>query len=204
MPSQSTRASIFNRRSLGLLAILPGLYASAPLAEAPIPYGVTEVGRFSEGRMHGRDVYEGKERGDRDRESLLEVYPADALKERPPVQVVDPSAPPPVHQVVVLPESRTELAGEDRVFDQIRLDVDIQRCVFQNNCTDEVKAIPGIYLGGEQGGDDDWTGRSEGPLEVITENNGPRTPDVPGSIAPFEPRERAPGRVFVEEPTGTP
>ncbi|PSL16688.1 hypothetical protein CLV44_10186 [Marinobacterium halophilum] len=201
MPSRSIRESIsrFRRKGL-LLAWLSGAcVATTVLAEEAIPYGVTAVDSYAAGRGHGRDAYEGLERGDRDRELMREVPFADHQQPPPQVWVVHPSAPPPVFQVEVRAEPVVALKGEDKVFDQIRLDIDIQRCVFQNICTDEVKAIPGVYLGDEQSGDADWTGRSDG-LEVITENEPAVTPSAPI----LQPGNGAPGRVFVEEPASAP
>ncbi|GAA0681004.1 hypothetical protein GCM10009104_01860 [Marinobacterium maritimum] len=167
------------------------------MAAEPIPYAVTEVDQFSAGRVHGRDAYEGKGRGDPDWEPMPEVRYADHKKRQYPVQVVYPSAPPPVHQVVVRSEPEVALVGEDKIFDQVRLDLDIQRCIFQNICTEEVKAIPGVYLGNELSGDEDWTGRADDVLEVISEDSPAEAP------LPSGPGNRAPGRVFVEEPAET-
>ncbi|MBV0932717.1 hypothetical protein [Marinobacterium weihaiense] len=213
MPNRSIRASISSLTSAlllaGLMVIPSGAAAGSERRAAPIPYDVTGADRFSAGRVHGRDAYEGKGRGDRDWEPLREVRPADRIAKPLPVQVVHPSALPPVHEVVVRPKPEIVLAGEDRVFDQIRLDEAIQRCIFQNICTDEVKAIPGVYLGDEQEGDEDWTGRDDG-LEVLTDNapmDAEPEPPIPDSIDPFGlnspdggPGTKAPGRVFVEEP----
>lgn len=195
MPSRSTPESITSRRLYQVLVCLLGVSMAAGLSAAEvIPYEVTSVDQFSAGRVHGRDAYEGKGRGDPDWEPMPEVRFADHRRLPPPVQVVHPSAPPPVTQVVVRPEPQIVLVGEDKVFDQVRLDLDIQRCIFQNICTDEVKAIPGVYLGEEQLGDEDWSGRADDALQVISEDR--RADDSP----PTEPGSRAPGRVFVEEP----
>ncbi len=199
MPSRSTRENA-SRRYCQAWACLLGLsFATGVMAAEPIPYAVTGVDQFSAGRVHGRDAYEGKGRGDRDWEPMPEVRFADRKQPPPPVQVVYPSAPPPVQQVVVRPEPEVMLTGEDRIFDQVRLDQDIQRCIFQNICTEEVKAIPGVYLGDEVSGDEDWTGRAgEGVLEVISEGGAAEEAPSPG------PGSRAPGRIFVEEPARTP
>lgn len=198
MPSRSTRGIICSRLLLAVALCVAAV--SLPAAES-IPYQVTAADRFSTGRQHGRDVYEGKGRGDLDWEPMREVPYADRPQREPPVQVVKPSAPPPVYQVVVRPEPAIVLAGEDKVFDRIRLDLDIQRCIFQNICTEEVKAIPGVYLGDRQAGDEGWQdgGEAEGAadsgddlLDVITEQPSSAPAEVP--VTP------APGRVFVEEP----
>ncbi|GAA0787358.1 hypothetical protein [Marinobacterium sediminicola] len=198
MPSRSTRV-IFSRRCQLLCVCLLGLGCSVGLmAEQPIPYKVTSVDQFSTGRVHGRDVYEGKDRGNQDWEPMNEVSYADNDRQELPVQVVHPSEPPPVQQVVVQPERKIVLAGEDKIFDRIRLDLDIQRCIFQNICTDEVKAIPGGYMGDDQEEGGDWTGRADAMLEMISEGGEAeeQLPEGPGN--------RAPGRVFVEEPAKTP
>lgn len=195
MPNRSTRESISNcpRRVLTLLLSL-SLSAGLVAAEV-IPYEVTAVDRFSSGRVHGRDAYEGKGRGDRDWEPLPEVRFVDYRRHLPPVQVVYPSPPPPVQQVEVRPEPMIALVGEDRIFDRIRLDMDIQRCIFRNICTEEVKAIPGVYFGDEQEGDGDWTGRAEpAPADAA----GGRSQEQPSA----QDQQRAPGRVFVEETAG--
>lgn len=207
MPSRSIREMSFKTRSLTALLCLT-LSSALAAAEPVIPYQVTEADGFANGRVHGRDAYEGKERGDIDWEPMREVRFREASGPELKVYVVYPSPPPPVYQVVVRPEREVARVGEDKVFDQVRLDVDIQRCIFQNICTEEVKAIPGVYLGDEQSGDDDWTGRGDGALEVITE--GPETRPSASSqvdLAPDSalsdqqaPDQKAPGRVFVEEP----
>lgn len=202
MPSRSTRENTSSRYQ-GLTCLLCLLLAGSVKAMEPIPYEVTGIDQFSSGRVHGRDVYEGKSRGDRDWEPMSEVRFANDRRQLPPVHVVYPSAPPPVHQVVVRPQPVVALVGEDRVFDRIRLDMAIQRCIFQKICTEEVKAIPGIYLGDAQASDDDWSGEADDVLEVISEND--ETRDVPAQDAPpIEAGSRAPGRVFVEEPAETP
>ncbi len=201
MPSRSTRENTSRRCSQALAGLLGLAMAGALAAAEPIPYEVTRADGFSTGRVHGRDAYEGKGRGDRDWEPMPEVRFADHKRLPLPVQVVYPSAPPPVLQVVVRPAPEIVLLGEDKIFDQVRLDLDIQRCIFQNICTEEVKAIPGVYLGDALHADEDWTGRADedkGVLEVISEDNASEEP------LSSNPGDRAPGRVFVEEPTGTP
>jgi hypothetical protein len=153
-----------------------------------IPYDVIRVDRFSNGLIHGRDAYEGMARGDIDREPMLEVAAINRVVTLPPVQVVHPSDPPPVQEIVVAPQVALVLRGEDKVFDQVRLDEEIQRCVFQGICTDEVKAIPGVYLGDEHIGDADWQGGAD-EFEVITESQ-----SRPGYELP------KPGRTFMDVP----
>ena len=195
MPSRSTRVNIC-RLTLGLTALT--LLPTASAAEL-LPYDVTAVDRFSGGMIHGRDAYEGMKRGDLDREPMREVAYVDDASRLPPVHVVYPSAPPPVYEVVVRPDPQPELFGEHRIFEQIRIDVAIARCIFQNVCTEEVKKIPGVYLGDEQTGDDAWQGRAEGGgMEVISE--GPSATEAPAAQAmPATPAQDRPGRVFVEE-----
>ena len=187
MPSRSTRGSIS-----GIL-LLTGLLQSAMAEEAPISYDVTWVDRYSGGMVHGRDAYDGMDRGDFDREPMHEITPMSHSAGLPPVQLVYPSEPPPVQEVVVEPQMEVVLRGEDLVFDQIRLDAAIQRCVFERICTEEVKAIPGVYLGDDQSGDSDWSGRDE-DLEVITESDSRPGPG-------FE--ILGPGRTFMEVPADT-
>lgn len=192
MPSRSTRVNICSL-ALGLSVI-----ALPTTAAELLPYDVTAVDRFSGGMIHGRDAYEGLERGDFDREPMLEVaYMSDPAR-LPPVHVVYPSAPPPVYEVVVRPDPKPELFGEHKIFEQIRIDVAIARCIFQNVCTEEVKKIPGVYLGDEQTGDDTWQGRADaGGMEVISE--GPAVGVPAGEATPETPVRDRPGRVFVEE-----
>jgi len=190
MPSRSTRGSIS-----GIL-LLTGLLQSAMAEEAPISYDVTRVDRYSGGVVHGRDAYEGMDRGDFDREPMHEVTPMSHNAGLPPVQLVYPSEPPPVQEVVVEPQMEVVLRGEDLVFDQIRLDAAIQRCVFERICTEEVKAIPGVYLGDDQSGDSDWSGRDE-DLEVITESGSGQSRDPGLEIL-------GPGRTFMEVPADVP
>jgi len=194
MPNRSTRA-IFS----GLLwGWLPLACLSTALAEPPAPgppYDVVRIDRFSYGQIHGRDAYDGMSRGDFDREKMHEVAPVDRKRPLPPVRLVYPSAPPPVQTVVIEPRAEVVLRGEDRVFDQIRLDEAIQRCVFERICTEEVKAIPGLYLGDEQSGDSDWRGRAEAPEETPPETAAPADPG-------FE--IIAPGRTFMEVPAQSP
>jgi hypothetical protein len=130
-------------------------------------------------------------RGDYDRESMREVAFTNRETSLPPVQLVYPSDPPPVQEVVVAPQVEVVLRGEDLVFDQIRLDAAIQRCVFERVCTDEVKAIPGVYLGDDHSGDSEWSGRDD-ELEVITEaESGSEEPGL---------EVLGPGRTFIEVP----
>lgn len=185
MPSRSIRGT-FSSAALLLTAALQPLMAQ----EESIPYDVTRVDRFSSGLIHGRDAYEGMARGDIDREPMPEVAAVNRALELPPVQVVHPSDPPPVQEVVVAPQVALVLRGEDKVFDQIRLDEDIQRCVFQGICTDEVKAIPGVYLGDDHIGDADWQGRAD-EFEVITESESGQDPGY---------ELLGPGRTFMEVP----
>ncbi|MET4162238.1 hypothetical protein ABIE61_002092 [Marinobacterium sp. MBR-111] len=186
MPNRSTRASI----SSGLLLVL-GCLQPAAAERQPLPYDVTRVDRYSGGQVHGRDAYEGMARGDYDRESMREVAFTNRETSLPPVQLVYPSDPPPVQEVVVAPQVEVVLRGEDLVFDQIRLDAAIQRCVFERVCTDEVKAIPGVYLGDDHSGDSEWSGRDD-ELEVITEaESGSEEPGL---------EVLGPGRTFIEVP----
>jgi len=187
MPSRSTRGSIS-----GIL-LLVGCLQPAVAEEPSIPYDVTRIDRYSSGMVHGRDAYEGMDRGDFEREPMHEIMPVSRNDALPPVQIVYPSEPPPVQEVVVEPQIEIVLRGEDLVFDQIRLDAAIQRCVFERICTEEVKAIPGVYLGDDQSGDSDWTGRDE-DLEVITESESRPGPG-------FE--ILGPGRTFMEVPADT-
>ncbi|MBA4502400.1 hypothetical protein [Marinobacterium marinum] len=188
MPSRSTQENISSACCQALVGLLGLSLSTALMAVELIPYAVTGVDRFSSGRAHGRELYQDWHRGDRDWEPLREVAFADYQRVPPSVQVVYPSPEPEVQRVVVRPEPVVALFGEDKVFDRIRLDLDIQRCVFQNICTEEVKALPGMYLGDRQPGDSGWQGRADEP---------------PMATAP-EPAARAPGRVFVEEPVETP
>lgn len=205
MPSLFTRESISKLGCLACIGLLGFTQTPVLMAAEPIAYEVTPVDRFSSGRVHGRDVYEGKGRGDQDWEPMHEVRFADHDRQQPPVQVIYPSEPPPVQQVEVMPEPVVARVGEDRVFDQIRLDLDIQRCIFQKICTEEVKAIPGVYLGDEQSGDDDWTGRADDGLEIISEAvDGEEALPDSQEARPVEPGSRAPGRIFVEEPAAAP
>ena len=186
MPNRSTRASI----SSGLLLVL-GCLQPAAAERQPLPYDVTRVDRYSGGQVYGRDAYEGMARGDYDRESMREVAFTNRETSLPPVQLVYPSDPPPVQEVVVAPQVEVVLRGEDLVFDQIRLDAAIQRCVFERVCTDEVKAIPGVYLGDDHSGDSEWSGRDD-ELEVITEaESGSEEPGL---------EVLGPGRTFIEVP----
>lgn len=185
MPNRSTRASI----SSGLLLVF-GCLQPAAAEEQALSYDVTRVDRFSSGLIHGRDAHEGLDRGDFDREGMREVAAINHDTSLPPVQLVYPSEPPPVQEVVVEPQVEIVLRGEDLVFDQIRLDAAIQRCVFERICTDEVKAIPGVYLGDDHSADSDWTGRDD-ELEVITESESRSEPG-------FE--ILGPGRTFMEVP----
>lgn len=178
MPNRSTRGMFSS------CLLLAAWLSSAEAQEWSIPYEITRVDRFSDGLIHGRNAYEGMSRGDFDPDPLPEVVPFNRPVTLPPVQVVYPSAPPPVQELLVVAQVDIELRGEDRVFDRIRLDEAIQRCVFQRICTDEVRSIPGIYLGDEQDGDAEWQGRRE------TTDAAPET----GSDA------QRPGRAFMQVP----
>jgi len=173
----------FTRGMFSSCLLLVACLSSAEAQEWSIPYEVTRVDRFSAGLIHGRDAYEGKSWGDMDTESMPEVVPFNQPVTPPPVVVVYPSDPPPVREVLVQAQVEVELQGEDRVFDQIRLDEAIQRCIFQRICTEEVLAIPGIYLGDEQEGDTRWQGRRE------------ETEASPAAEA-----DESPGRAFIRVP----
>lgn len=185
MPNRFTRGMFSS--GLLLAVCLPVAWAE----EWSIPYEVTRVDRFSGGLIHGRDAYEGKSWGDMDTEPMPEVVPSSRPQTLPPVVVVYPSDPPPVQEVLVEAQVEVELQGEDLVFDRIRLDEAIQRCVFQRICTEEVLAIPGIYLGDEQEGDAQWQGRREeteaSPAPESGESPGRAFIKVPAEPAP-EPR----------------
>lgn len=184
MPNRSTRGMF---SSCLLLAVW---LSSAEAQEWSIPYEVTRVDRFSYGLIHGRSVYEGLSWGDFDPEPLPEVMPVNWPVTPLPVQVVSPSAPPPVHEVLVGVNVEVELQGEDLVFDRIRLDEAIQRCIFQRICTEEVRSIPGIYLGEEQDGDAEWQGRRE--TEEVAPETGPEASQSPGRTFIKVPAEPAP------------
>lgn len=185
MPNRFTRGSISS-----CVLLLAGCFQLATAQEQGIPYDVTKVDRYSTGQIHGRDAYQFLSRGDFDREPMLEIAPASRMTKLPPVQVIDPSEPPPVREVVVEPQVEIVLRGEDRVFDQIRLDVAVQRCVFERVCTDEVKALPGAYLGDDISAESLMSGQDEG-FEVIMDTG---TDQAPGLEV------RGPGRTFIEAP----
>lgn len=201
MPSRSIRASISNPAALSLCCLL----ALPAAAQELNPYDVTAVDQFSSGLKHGRTAYEGMERGDIDFEPMREVAPRDQNTSLPPVQVVAYSDPPPVHEVVVRPDPEPELTGEHKIFEQIRIDVAIAKCILRNVCSEEVKKIPGVYFGDEQESDDTWQqGGADSGLEVLTEGpastrEATTTEGVPSS-APSGTNQQRPGRVFVEEP----
>ncbi|SIP88022.1 hypothetical protein [Marinobacterium stanieri] len=195
MPSRSIRASISNPAALSLCCLL----ALPAAAQELNPYDVTAVDQFSSGLKHGRTAYEGMERGDIDFEPMREVVPRDNNSSLPPVQVVAYSDPPPVYEVVVRPDAEPELFGEHKIFEQIRIDVEIAKCILRNICSEEVKKIPGVYFGDEQESDDTWQqGGADSGLEVLTE--GPANTQDTQPSAPSGDNPQRPGRVFVEEP----
>ncbi len=204
MPSRSTQANISNTLlGVGLGCVLAWPAYAVELA----PYDVTPVDRYSGGLKHGRDAYEGMDRGDIDTEPMREVVARDNNDPLPPVQVVAYSTPPPVYEVVVRPDPVPELRGEYKIFEQIRIDIAIAECLLRNVCSEEVKKIPGIYFGDEQEGDETWQGGSNDGLEVLTE--GPATNETLqapalGEPPPVSTNPQRPGRVFVEEPAPTP
>lgn len=199
MPSRSTPVKSFSCL-IGALGLLP----LSLMAQELEPYDVTPVDGYSTGMTHGRDVYEGMDRGDIDREPMREVAYHNEDTELPPVQLVYPSDPPPIQEVVVRPDPEPELRGEHKVFEEIRIDVAIARCMFQNVCTEEVKKIPGVYLEENQTGENVWQGQAGDGFEVVTE--GPSAMPQPSEGQAGSEEDAAsgplrPGRIFVEEPT---
>lgn len=121
-----------SRRLSVSLLLLTSFVASFSWAQEPIPYQVTSPDTFQRHTYHGARVYDGLDWGDFDPEKMPEVYPS-AIQDTPPEPVVIMySAPAPVVEVEVgvMPARERPLLGEDKVFQEIEEDLQLQRCFF--------------------------------------------------------------------------
>jgi len=126
-------------RGLGcllLFAICP-LSAVAEEDELPIPYDITKPGHRSEYRP-GSIAYEGLKRGTFDREVMDEIRP-----EKIPAQLATPVVVPYQDKPYVFRtkegERKLKLKGEDRIFQQIAIDIIQTRCILLGECPEEKK-----------------------------------------------------------------
>lgn len=100
-------------------------------ADAPIPYEVTQPSGYSTGSVGGADAYAHKRRGDLDKERMFEVAPIDKPLDLPPPTVVAPTPLPIVQEFKagkVL--TKSDLRGEDAVFQRISDDAEKEKCLF--------------------------------------------------------------------------
>ncbi|EXJ12763.1 hypothetical protein [Nitrincola nitratireducens] len=112
----------------GLVVLMMAIPCVAqPLA--PIPYQVVYPEGFSTGTHHGRDVFEGRDWGAFDPESMPELYNDVEDRPTPSVQVIMYSEPEEINEILVDDvEVVTPLEGEDLVYQEILDDLYEQAC----------------------------------------------------------------------------
>ncbi|QEQ96054.1 hypothetical protein [Neptunomonas concharum] len=114
----------------------------APLiyAEEPIPYNVSKPMGYSEGTVDPRWAYHRKKRGAFDREQMTEVVPVDKPSDLPPPTVVAPSPLPIVREFKAGKVfSKSDLKGEDAVFQRIHEDEIRDRCILNPGLCEETQ-----------------------------------------------------------------
>jgi hypothetical protein len=110
--------------------VAAGIAALAVAAEDPIEYSVVEPYGYSNGRYDAQSIYRRMQSGQWfDNEPMLEVPYQDYPKELPPPTIVAPgNRPIPQHFKAGRVASKSDLVGEDAVFQRIYDDEEIKRC----------------------------------------------------------------------------
>jgi len=103
------------------MIVLLGMLASPAGSGEALPYAVTPPDDFSAGTVDARTVYDNKAWGSLDSEAMPQVRSQDSGPGLPPPQIVPYSKAPEAQEVLIGPVAKpAPLAGEDRVFEQIR------------------------------------------------------------------------------------
>jgi len=124
-----------------LLTTVPSVADEPDNAE--IEYIITQSKGFSYGTEDGKTVYENRERGSFDREVMTEVYSVDEPVIIPDPTVVLFSEDLQVVEVEVKPDKARQrpASGEDKIFQQIAVDVVRARCfILDEGCPGEGEA----------------------------------------------------------------
>lgn len=117
-------------KTVGVL-VLSGWVLAAWAVDEPIPYEVTKPSGYSTGSVSGADAYAQKRRGDFDKERMFEVTPVDKPLDLPPPTVVAPTPLPIVQEFKAGKVfTKSDLRGEDAVFQRIYDDAEKEKCIF--------------------------------------------------------------------------
>jgi hypothetical protein len=98
--------------------------------DEPMPYTLIVPSGYSEGTDSGATAYTRKRRGDYDNEPMTVIEPYDRPSDLPPPTIIAPSSLPAVFEFTAGKVARkSDLKGEDAVFQRIYDDQEADRCV---------------------------------------------------------------------------
>jgi hypothetical protein len=121
-----------------LLVVCSLLSGLAAAVDEPMPYTLVYPNGYAEGTDNGATAYASKRRGDFDSEPMTVIQPIDKPSDLPPPTIIAPSSSPAVFEFKAgKVASKSDLTGEDAVFQRIYDDQEADRCVLNRQACEQ-------------------------------------------------------------------